>query len=291
MSCSVEDQTDVKQEKLRRYVSAARENVREYLIGRQSPSGGFCFYRAQYTDHPNMADTACAVRSFAILGQQVPRAGHVRSFLTGLGTSSQPEYLFHLVTALRELGVDSPTAEMTGLISRLSFLAVPAHEFQQTGWLERTRFVAHLKMMTVEGRDDVSAIAKYVREQAVDGGFGTTPNLWDTWLALDIMRLAGDIVMPKEMARFVDGLQGKPSGFTLCPDTLMSTLNAVFAGTQCCHLLGMPVRYPIDALEFVLACQVGSGGFAASPGALPDLELTERALGTMERLCAILWPG
>ncbi|MFT4063634.1 prenyltransferase/squalene oxidase repeat-containing protein [Paraburkholderia sp.] len=290
MNCGIEDQAHVRLEKLRRDVSAAREKAHEYLTGRQSPSGGFCFYRSRYTDHPNIADTACAVRSFAILGQPVPHADRVEAFLGGLGVSSQPEYLFHLATALDELKADPLAAEVAGSIGRLRFLAVPAREFQQTGWLERTRFVAHLKKRVAQGDDEISAIAEYVRDQAVDGGFGTTPNLWDTWLALDIMRIAG-AEMPDGTARFVDLLQGGPSGFTLCPDTRVSTLNTVFAGAQCCAMLGLPVRYPVAALQFVLACQTGNGGFAASPGALPDLELTERALRTMKQLGVVLWPG
>ncbi|WP_321969161.1 prenyltransferase/squalene oxidase repeat-containing protein [Paraburkholderia tropica] len=284
MGCGIECQTAGQLEALRRDVNAARDAVREYLGSRQSPSGGFCFYRSQYTDHPNIADTACAVRSFAILGEPVPHASRVRAFLSALGTSSQPEYLFHLATALQALQGEPLSAEIAALIGRLRFLALPAREFQQTGWLERTRFLVHLRKMVHRGGDEVSAIAGYVREQAVNGGFGTTPNLWDTSLALDIMQIAG-VAIPGETARFVDPLQCRPSGFTLCPDTQMSTLDTVFAGTWCCAMLGLPVRYPVAALQFVLACQSGSGGFAASPGALPDLELTERALRAMGLLC------
>lgn len=290
MSCGIEDQTNVRLEKLRLDVNAVREKAREYVTGRQSPSGGFCFYRSRYTDHPNIADTACAVRSFAALGQPTPHASQVRAFLAGLGMSSQPEYLFHLATALRELQAGPLPDRFAESISRLRFLPMPAREFQQTGWLERTRFLSHLKKMVAEGDDEVSAIAGYVRGKVVDGGFGTTPNLWDTWLALDIMRLGG-AATPDETVGFVDQLQGRPSGFTLCPDTQVSTLNTVFAGSHCCAMLGLPVRYPVDALQFVLACQAGSGGFAASPGALPDLELTERALRTMGLLGVALWPA
>lgn len=288
MSSGIASLPEGRLKKLRRDVSVAREKVCEYLAGRQSPSGGFCFYRSQHTDHPNIADTGCAVRSFALLGLEIPHAECVRSFLAGLGSSHQPECLFHLATALHVLKVDSLPDTLSVLIRRLGFGAVPGRQYQQTGWLERTRFLVHLKMMLDEP-DDVSVIAKYVQGLAVRGGFGTTPNIWDTWLALDIMRLAGEIMIPDETAEFVDSLQCKPSGFTLRPDSQMSMLNPLFAGVQCCHLLDLPFRYPIEGLEFALACQVGSGGFAASPGALPDLELTERALSTIERLCTVLW--
>jgi|GEM_PF-1163183 len=277
-------------ERLRRDVSEAHGKVREYLCGRQSPSGGFCFYRSGHTDHPNIADTGYAVRSFVLLNLPIPHPERVKSFLVGLGVRSQPEFLFHLVTALQPLGGAPLPDAVIGSIRRLEVLGLPGPAFQQTGWLERTRFLAHLKTM-LDDHDDVSAIARYVRALAVGGGFGTSPNVWDTWVALDIMRLADDIAIPDDTAKFVDSLQCKPSGFTLCPDTQMSRLNPVFAGVQCCQLLDLPLRYPLECLEFVLACQAGSGGFAASPGALPDLELTERALRTIDRLCRDLWPG
>ncbi|WP_322014179.1 prenyltransferase/squalene oxidase repeat-containing protein [Paraburkholderia sp. J12] len=290
MIYSVEDRSDGQLEALCKQIGIAIEMVHEYLTGRQSPSGGFCFYRSSYVDHPNIADTACAVRSFAILGQPVPHADQVRAFLSSLERNARPEFLFQLATALHDLRGGPLPDELVQSVSRLHFLPPPAREFQQTGWLQRTRFVVHLKKMLSQADDEVSMIAGYVRAEEVDGGFGTTPNLWDTWLALDVMRVAG-IAFPANTAKFVDLLQVGPSGFTLCADTQVSTMNTVFAGAQCCAMLGLPVRYPDDAVRFVLACQVGSGGFAASPGALPDLELTERALKTMEQLCVVLRPG
>ncbi|WP_322061679.1 hypothetical protein [Paraburkholderia sp. J63] len=289
MSSSTENLSEARREKLHREVGEARAKAHEYLCGRQSRSGGFCFYRSQHTDHPNIEDTGCAVRSFVLLGLPIPDAEHVKAFLASLGTPSQPRFLFHLVTAFHALEVESLPDTVARSVSRLGFAAVPDRQFQQTGWLERTRCLAHLKVM-LDDRSDVSAIAKYMRTLAVAGGFGATPNIWDTWLALDILRLAEDISIPDDTARFVDSLQCKPSGFTLSPETRMSRLDPVFSGVQCCQLLDLPIRYPLESLEFVLACQVGSGGFAASPGALPDLALTERALWTIGRLCNALWP-
>ena len=57
--------------------SRARQAVAEataYLRGRQSYNGGFCFYRFEYLDEPNLRDTYHAIAALTLLGAEVPRA-------------------------------------------------------------------------------------------------------------------------------------------------------------------------------------------------------------------------
>jgi len=61
-----------------------------YLASRQSPSGGFCFYRTEFLDQPNLADTYCAVRGLMLLGESVQHRQRVPSFLESFDNVTQP---------------------------------------------------------------------------------------------------------------------------------------------------------------------------------------------------------
>jgi len=270
---------------LQELLITVRARVRKYLVSRQSTNGGFCFYRSAYADHPNLADTASAVRSFRLLDIPVPCAAKVGSFVAALALQPQPEYLFNLVTVQRAIGCDDIAIPVSKMIHGLSLSPAPGPEYQQTGWFERTRFLAHLKRVVGDLRS-VACIAAHIGEMLLADGFGRTPNLWDTWLAIDTLLVCGDVSIPETIREFVDRLQCRPSGFTLCIDSQVLNLNTVFAGVQCCDLLHIPLKYRREILRFVLACQAGHGGFAASPGAVPNLELTERAIRVLVRL----WP-
>jgi hypothetical protein len=45
-----------------------------YLLGRQSPTGGFCFYRSEYLDEANLFDTWHAVAALALLNELSPHS-------------------------------------------------------------------------------------------------------------------------------------------------------------------------------------------------------------------------
>lgn len=253
-----------------------------YLVTRQTPNGGFCSYRSQYVEDENLADTACAIHAFTLLGCPVPEPERVLQFLSGFADCRQPVHLLNLIDTWQRLRPDdSVGAQVSSHIEGLALTPLPAPDVQQTGWLARTRTVAYLKQWAGDNQT-VARAGELVRSLAYHGAFGATPNLWDTWLALDILSLSESVRVFDEQSRsFVDTLQCLPAGFTLTPRSRVATLGTVFAGFNCCRLLDMPVRYPEHALRFVLGCQTQRGGFAPSPGALADVEMTDRALSVL----------
>lgn len=102
--------------------------------------------------------------------------------------------------------------------------------------------------------------------------------IWDTHSSLAILDSLGCRQDMQASTSFVDQMQGLPFGFHLTRDSIMPSLEVVHAGVQCCALLGLPIRYRTDVLELVLACQTADGGFSRRPAALPDIDLTYRAL-------------
>ncbi|WP_454872139.1 prenyltransferase/squalene oxidase repeat-containing protein [Paraburkholderia xenovorans] len=261
------------------YMTAVLDRAEQYLLTRQGPDGGFCSYRSRYVEDGNLADTACAIHAFTLLGMPVPDLARVVTFLTGFAGCRQPVQLLHLIETWQTVCPEEPLdAQIHDHVASLTIPVFPGADAQQTGWLERTRSVLRLKQWARD-TETVRRTAEFVQSLEDDGAFGTTPNLWDTWLALDICALNGSLSGIEDRSRFfVDRLQCLPAGFTLTAHSHVATLNTVFAGFNCCRLLHMPLRYPREALRFVLGCQSHRGAFAPSPGALADIEMTDRAL-------------
>jgi hypothetical protein len=157
------------------------------------------------------------------------------------------------------------------------------HRGATSGWLESIMKIVELKRR-FGASADLPQVVRFVGSLKTDGGYGDKPDLWDTCLCLSILALLGENAAAGDTRAFVDRLQVPSFGFTLTCDSLIGNLDIIYAGLQCCRLLGASVSYPRDTLAFVLACQTAKGGFSRAPNALPDVELTHRALQIMAML-------
>lgn len=276
----------MEQNEMTERIEVACDRAIGYLTARQSLRGGFCFYRTDWIDEPNLSDTYHAARALTRLGRTVPRREAARAFVMPFTASLQPSHLFYAISLLEMLEPGQQLA--VDLRTRIASLrAAPAQlspGAYVTGRLERARWVAQLKSL-VGDRQAIADLAEVVSNLQNQGGFGSTPNLWDTWLALDILRLhGGPISRRQDVEDFMASVQRSPAGFTATRQSRMVNLETIFAGVTCCAMLGLPIRYPHHALTFVLGCQDLRGGFASSPGALPNIELTDRALKSIAAL-------
>jgi hypothetical protein len=264
--------------------AALRERARRavmvavgYLHGRQSFNGGFCFYRWQGVDEPNLHDTWHAVAALTLVGTEVPSADETASSLDGYMATS-PEALYQRAFALDRLGC----------VSRLG-----GQDFQRIRDLQPAaalasnapigaRLGAVLHILCLQRRFAVlqpdAAIVDDLVALRRDGGWGDKPNLGDTWRGLAILHMLETGVPPEDTRDFVDALQVASLGFTVTRDSLAASLDTVCAGFGACALLGLPVRHRDDALDYLLACQSSNGGFARTPDALPNIACTHRAL-------------
>lgn len=267
-------------------VGRAREaaaRAAAYLVGRQSYSAGFCFYKSDHVDEPNLHDTYHAVAALRLLGSSVPRLGELARFLDRARLSAPSHYFYYAFTleligcerridlrhraAIRALRVDAPPDEVRGSV---------------TGWLESILRIVRL-LRRFAGLPELPHVVRFVRGLCREGGYGAKPNLRDTWLASSILSVLGEPLSSGTPA-FIDRLQVPSFGFTYTANSLMGNLDVLHAGVECCALLRRRVRYPTDCLRFALACQTAKGGFSRAPDALPDIELTHRALEIMARL-------
>lgn len=286
-----------------------------YIRGRQSSSGGFCFYQYGRIEEPSLGDTYYAVSALKLFGIEVRRSSRVAEFV-GRARRFGLTYLYFYAFTLDRLGLAARVgAEALTQIDALT-IALPeeGRSIDRSGWLESARKTIRLQQrfgtdgagkartrFTVEkysasadrlvGEDERYAhVARFVGDLIVGGGSGVRVNLWDTYLALALGSLLGVEPTPDTVS-FVDSLQQPPFGFLMTPHATMPSLDVLYAGVQCCRLLKLPVRREQEIIAFLLSCQTTDGGFSHAPTALPNLEFTYRALQTLAALAPELTPS
>ncbi|KZC22681.1 MULTISPECIES: prenyltransferase/squalene oxidase repeat-containing protein [Rhodanobacter] len=267
---------------------SALDRVRTYLLERQSPNGGFCFYRGYYVEEPNLSDTWHAIVVLTeLLGVVLPEKSSHASFIIGQPVEPQPLALYYRVRALLALEVGDPeSAEVASAVMALqthfpdiatyASLSAALQRIKCTVWLKR-RFglpmaVDDLARTLLQGEHD-------------DGGYGTPANLLDTEAAIAVLMLCGHAASSRT-GDFVNRMAVPGFGFRLTAGSLSPNLETVCAGMRSCCRLGLSVPHAQDAVAFMLSCQTGNGGFARAAGALPDITLTYLALTTLARQMA-----
>ncbi len=285
-----------------------------YILGRQSRSGGFCFYQHGSIEEPSLGDTYYAVSALKLFGIEVRNSSQVAKFV-GQARIFGLTYLYFCAFTLDRLGLATRVGpEALAQIGALT-IALPDEALssdrmravERSGWLEsvrktirlqrrfRTSGLEHARARSSADRRSASAdrpvverdryahVAGFIGDLITRGGFGVRGNLWDTYLALAIASLLG-IEATAETVAFVDSLQQSPFGFLMTPHSTMPSLDVLYAGVQCCTFLELPIRLSREVIEFLLACQTADGGFSHAPRALPNLEFTYRALQTLATL-------
>ncbi len=267
----------------RERLAGAYDHATQYLLGRQCANGGFCFYRSEHLEEANLADTYHAVSALKVLGQPLPRAAQLIAFVDRFPPTAQPSELYYFTMTKRLIEPAFCPDERVVRAIRGLRLSAPPSASRVSGWVQRARWVARLKRDFADPLDG-DAIRGFLESVVEDGGFGSRPNLEDTWLALEILAACGDARAIASVAGFVDRLQSEPFGFT---GTLIGTtanVDVILAGVRSCALLGLPVRYPELAIRFLLQCQTSRGGFSRAPDALPSIEYTYEALAALVAL-------
>jgi len=257
--------------------------TRQYLIERQSPDGGFCFYRGYYLEEPNLADTFHGLSAWKLLTRDALPAGHDHvGFVLRHAVEQQPFALYFRVNCLIALDVSDPAeAQVREAVSALPLilpdmgstaLQSPLKRLAHALWLKR-----HCGVLDASASDLGEAL---LATEGDEGGYGNPPNLVDTVEALRVLALCS--ARPSSVTvGFVRSLGIPGFGFQLTAHSLSPNLETTSAGIESSALLGTPVEFVDDALDFVLACQTGNGGYALRPGALPDLAWTHLALRTL----------
>lgn len=247
-----------------------------YLYGRQSPSGGFCFYRWMGVEEPTLRDTWHAVSALTLIGAEVPRHDKVEVFLRRFEVTGLDD-LHHRTFALARLGAALEPQQMEHIASLDAGTELANERVPVSERFKRTLRIAQLQRRFTALRAP-TAIAERVLDMRQNGGWGDKPNLGDTWLALAILDKCDRHAVPADVKTFINALQIPGFGFTATLDSTYAPLEVLHAGLCACSLLQLPVHHLSDAVGSVLACQSSNGGFARTSDALPDIALTHLGL-------------
>lgn len=266
-------------------LTSALQHARDYLLERQSPGGGFCFYRGYYVEEPNLADTWHGVAALTgLLGVELSERGKHAEFIFRQAVEPQPLALCYRIRTLLMLHANDPaSAEVERAVAALEVsLPDPARPHLFGTALQRLRCILWLRRHV--GLD--TAIDELA--QAIfgvtndDGGYGEPSNLLDTADAIAALTFCGAAAAPTTRG-FVSSMADPQFGFRVVARAPSPNLETVHAGAASCRRLDLDVPYAAAATSFVLSCQSGSGGFARTSDALPDMTLTYMALTTLIR--------
>jgi hypothetical protein len=265
-------------------VDVSLNHARSYLFGRQSPLGGFCFYRTTNLDEPNLSDTWHAVAALALLGKTPQHREALVSFVCSQPPDCQVYALHDRTFILHTLDfTDIGQDKIKECVRTLELSNNLSVDSSLSGNLDRMLTILQLKKIF-----DIDINVKEIEKMMLkleheNGGFGISPNLLDTQRVLEIGSLCGFTTHARTRA-FVSRLAEPSFAFRLTEYSVSPNLEIVCAGIKCCQLLQLSIAYPNEAAKFILACQMANGGFARAPSALPDICLTHTALQGLTNL-------
>ena len=267
-----------------------------YLMSRQTPDGGFCYYRAYGVEESNGKDTYSAVAGLLSLQAQVPDSDKLVAWLHRLqnnqgGYSSFSMGWFALET-LRLLNVQP-------LHNPETFLKTEHDRFLSLDWRSRTMEWSSLLLslsrlstlmrqqaiaVTADFRGEFSALLESLSGH--HGGYGKpVENLLDTYsvaIIVDFLTLE----QPAEILKFAELCSDRAFGFRLTPSGSANSLATIHAGIGLFRLCGaaMPQERTEIIRRYIASCQTGSGGFGRSPDAIATLADTWLALDALQNL-------
>lgn len=189
----------------------------DYVRSRQSPSGGFWFYRSHLIEEPNLAGTYHAVASLRLLGVEPPQRERIAEFAARAAIYG-PTYCYFQWMTLDLLGLATqfprPSSE------RVAELAITAPDASRRV-ATHARLESTLQILTLQQAlgisDDYPPALEFLKSHNLGGGFGDSPNLGDTSLALRIMVMPGALDAERDIAACVDLLQRPAIGFATAP--------------------------------------------------------------------------
>ncbi len=264
-------------------IEKALLRAQAYLGGRQCHNGGFCFYRNDYLEEPNLHDTYHALAGYSLLERPIPNREKIISYLAHQRSRShQPAYLYYYTFSVRLLESvpdEGTMADIEGLR-----LATPDNRTEFSSWIVTALKVVCLKRTLSCFKPDAKIVAYIRQSQREGGGYGAKPNLEDTWFALSLLDKIKAIEHVEDTIRFIEEMQIPSLGFRNTRDSRYSNIYILHAGVLSCALLGVSIRYPAAIMDMVLPCQCANGAFAPVSVSLPNLHTHYMAIKLIKTL-------
>jgi len=267
-----------------------------YLMSRQTPDGGFCFYRAYGVEESNGNDTYSAVAGLLSLQATLPDSDKLIAWLHclqnnqgGYSNFSMGWFALETLRLLNAQPLHNPEA----------FLQTEHDRFLSIDWRVRTMEWSSLllslsRLLTLMRqwamtpspgfRCEVSALLDSL--QGYHGGYGNpAENLLDTYRAAIILDCL-TLKQPAGILEFAKMCSDAVFGFRLVPVGSANSLAEVHAGIGLFNLCGVDIPQERIATirNYITSCQTINGGFSRAPGAIATLEDTWLALDAFQNL-------
>ncbi len=263
-----------------------------YVLGRQTPSGGFSYYRSWGVEEPGAADTYHALAILRFFEVDIPHAESCRRWLGAIqgddGSYSALATAWYTLLALDFLDA-APRQDVVPWLTRRSdiLLTQVEGEADSPRLLELTRFIdlaRRFHVVTVLERCQ-EAVATALDEMSEPGGAFVrgAPNLVDTAQALRLIQVA-DLLPNRRMLAFSRSCEDPLFGFRAVPHGRSSTIEVLNAGVDLMRAFGAAPRYVQAIFRTIAACQRPGGGFSRQLGAMPTLEDTYWAVRLLVKL-------
>jgi len=266
----------------------AVEACYQYVLSRQTPEGGFCFYRylPWGIEEPNAKDSYAAVSILKLLGRTVPHVEKCTEWLLAQQESDggYPTLVIgHAVLkALRIIGAEplhDPRPFLHKIMQNQGFTDPTGLEV--SGWLTNALRCVELCRefaIAISERTSGEMEGWLGRLWGEDGGVGTPgPNLLDTDSAVELtVGLA--LSAPHQALNYVRRCEDLPFGFNLTPNSTACSLEVQRAGLKVLDYFHASPRQPSLIRSYAADCQTELGGFGRTPGAIAGLS---------ESLCAM----
>ncbi len=257
-----------------------------YVRGRQTPEGGFSYYRAWGVEEPGAADTWHAVAALATLGSVPDRSEDCVQWLrdrqsedggyAGIATA------WHVVEALACLSAaprHNPAQWLAPYSERL-FDGMDAEVSGGEVLLSLTRHVELRERLSLalEPRHRNAISANLTRIRDANGGFPRGgANLVDSAVALRLLRSAG-LLPDRRLLEFALACENPASGFCAVAEGQSTHLGALAAGVAIMHYFDAAPAYPRSLLDLTMACRHPTGGYGRHIGAVATLHDTHLAV-------------
>lgn len=258
----------------------------DYVLRRQTPAGGFCFYRTPQwgVEEPNAPDTLAALASLLLLGVEPPAPEATGQWLRHLqndeGGYPSLTIGWAALRGLELLGsapLRSPRTWLAGWAQRLltTRRAVPQDMRAAIQGLLR------LAELLALDPDQSTEVAHLLAVSAESRGGWARPgaDVETTALAVQLARRAGEIpVDSRAVGRFLRGCEDSAVGIRVRPDSHATTVGALWGGLVIAAALEMPPRWPAAIAASLVLLQRPNGGLGARHGAVATLRDTWRGL-------------
>lgn len=257
-----------------------------YVRGRQTPAGGFSYYRAWGVEEPGAADTFHAMAVLAAMDAAPDRREECVQWLQDCqgedGSYAGIATAWHVTQALACLSSApqrSPADWLAPYSERL-FDGMGDEEDAGESLLSLARYVElreHFSLK-LDARHRNAIADRLVQMRDANGGFPRDGvNLVDCAVALRLMRATG-LLAERRLLEFALACQDTACGFCAVAEGKSTHLGVLAAGVAIMRHFGAAPAYPRSLLDLTRACRHASGGFGRHIGAVATLHDTYLAV-------------